>query len=105
MFTLHPRFFSNTFFTTYVLAVDPAHACSLIVTVPHAFDPAAAPPVNATATKTAATIIPPTRTFIPCPPLYSRQVLEPPAAASSRDPVEDDPECQDRERREHALSE
>src|SRR5881392_3352690 len=50
MLTLQPRFFSSTFLTTYVLAVEPAHACSLSVTVPHAFDLAAAPPVTATAT-------------------------------------------------------
>ena len=43
---------------------------SFSVTVPHAFDPADAPPVSATATSTAAAINPPTRTFIPSPPLW-----------------------------------
>src|SRR5206468_1058688 len=41
------------YFATYVFAVDPAHACSLSTTVPHAALPAAALPTTHTA-KTAA---------------------------------------------------
>src|SRR3990172_6424822 len=33
--TVQPRFFSSTYFVTYVFAVEPAHACSFRVTVPH----------------------------------------------------------------------
>ena len=33
-FTLQPRYFSSTYFATYVLAVEPVHACSFSVTVP-----------------------------------------------------------------------
>src|SRR6478735_11317810 len=35
MLTLHPRFFSSTYLSTYTFAVAPAHAFSSIVTVPH----------------------------------------------------------------------
>src|SRR5205807_2578791 len=50
MFTLQPSLCSSTYLATYVLAVEPAHACSLSVTVPHlAFDPAVALPTASAA--------------------------------------------------------
>src|SRR5689334_22617042 len=33
-FTVQPRYFTSTYFATYVLAVEPVHACSFSVTVP-----------------------------------------------------------------------
>src|SRR6266542_4236520 len=104
MLTLQPRLFSRTFFTTYVLAVEPAHACSLSVTVPHAFARAPAPPTTTAATTSAATASPPARTFI-LPPFRSRQFSQPLAAPSLCHPVERDPQREDRERCEHSLSE
>src|SRR6266511_3031712 len=65
--TLQPRDFSRTFLTTYVFAVDPAHACSFSVTVPHLADFAAALPAPSATTASAARTSPPTRIFIPPP--------------------------------------
>src|SRR3954464_1097075 len=58
MLTLHLRAVSGAAFTTYVLAVEPAHACSLSVMVPQ---PALllAPAVPTTRTAPAAIAAPP----------------------------------------------
>src|SRR2546430_17324609 len=73
MLTLQPRDFSRTFLTTYVFAVDPAHACSLSVTLPQlAAGFAAALPTPSTTTASAATARPPTRIFILPPFLAPR---------------------------------
>src|SRR3954451_3221331 len=50
MLTLQPRYFSSAALATYVLAVEPAHACSFSVTVPQlAFVLAPAVPTTSTA--------------------------------------------------------
>src|SRR5215210_880714 len=122
--TLQPSFFSSTYFATYVLAVEPDHACSFRRTFPHdaAVLPAVAVP-TASATGTAAAIASATTrrrrllrspSFIQpslCLPWFARSPLRssprghPSAAPALRDPVERDPEREDRERRDDALPE
>src|SRR5688572_1457128 len=68
-FTVHPSRFSSTYFATYVFAVDPAHDCSLITTVPQlcVLPPNALPDTLSAAIATSAS---PSR---PTPPLQPRR--------------------------------
>src|SRR5581483_8559403 len=117
-FTLQPRNFSSMYLAPYVLAVEPAHACSLSVTVPQ-LAPLRAPAVPTTAsaaTSAAPATAATTRTrlvrrrfdirpssftsvFPPCSDVAT------PLAVALRDPVERDPEREDRERRDDAQPE
>src|SRR4051812_28443217 len=104
MSTLQWSFFSSTYFVMYVLAVEPAHACSLIVTLPHdAPRVAAAPPAIVSAAAAAIATEAQSQRF-DIPP---SSLLDAPARAPVPlcDPVECNAEREDRERRHHALPE
>src|SRR3954471_653990 len=112
---LQPRYFSSAAFAMYVLAVEPAQACSLSVTVPQlAFVLApAVPPTTITAAATSATT--PPRATSPRRPLKRSDIVPPPwglsltggpcSRSTLRYAVECDAERENRERCHDPLPE
>src|SRR3954465_5930807 len=104
MLTLQPRYFSSAALATYVLAVEPAHACSLSVTVPQLAlvlapaVPTTSTPVAAIAPAAGATAIqrPLTRSFIRASSSFALGLL-PCAHPALGDAVERDAEREDRD--------
>src|SRR5215210_3808586 len=107
MSTVQPSFFSSTYFAMYVLAVDPAHACSLSVTFPHEAPRVAAAPLDPTSAVAAATATAAQTQRFDISPPPSTLLVDPAARApvALRDSVERDAQREDCQGGDDAVAE